>query len=67
MVREVKGRCRGDRRGNRPLDRRARIIIYYSPQGEEHTVMLELVSYALLGGFLLATSLVLWWFVGRAE
>jgi hypothetical protein len=29
--------------------------------------MLEFVSYALLGGFLVATSLVLWWFVGRTE
>ncbi len=29
--------------------------------------MLEFLSYALLGGFLMVTSVVLWWFVGRTE
>ncbi len=29
--------------------------------------MLELMSYAVLGGFMLVTSVVLWWFVGRTE
>lgn len=29
--------------------------------------MLEFLSYALLGGFLMFTSVVLWWFVGRTE
>mgnify|MGYP001414944623 CR=1 FL=1 len=29
--------------------------------------MLEFVSYALLGGILLVTSVVLWWFVSRTE
>ncbi len=29
--------------------------------------MLEFVSYAVLGGFMFVTSLVVWWFVGRTE
>lgn len=29
--------------------------------------MLEFISYALLGGIMMATSLVLWWFIGRTE
>lgn len=29
--------------------------------------MLEYMSYAVLGGILFVTSLVLWWFVGRTE
>ena len=29
--------------------------------------MLEIMSYALLGGIMLVTSIVLWWFIGRTE
>jgi hypothetical protein len=29
--------------------------------------MLEFISYALLGGIMMVTSLVLWWFIGRTE
>jgi hypothetical protein len=29
--------------------------------------MLEFMSYALLGGIMLVTSVVLWWFIGRTE
>lgn len=29
--------------------------------------MLEFISYALLGGIMTVTSLVLWWFIGRTE
>ncbi len=29
--------------------------------------MLEYLSYALLGGIMMVTSLVLWWFIGRTE
>jgi len=29
--------------------------------------MLEFLSYALLGGIMMVTSLVLWWFIGRTE
>ena len=29
--------------------------------------MLEFMSYGVLGGILLMTSLVLWWFIGRTE
>ncbi|CBK42162.1 conserved hypothetical protein [Nitrospira sp. ND1] len=29
--------------------------------------MLEYMSYALLGGIMFVTSIVLWWFIGRTE
>jgi len=29
--------------------------------------MLEIMSYAVLGGIMFAASLVLWWFIGRTE
>ena len=29
--------------------------------------MLEFMSYTLLGGIMLVTSVVLWWFIGRTE
>lgn len=29
--------------------------------------MLEFMSYAVLGGIMLAASLVLWWFIGQTE
>ncbi|MCE3222952.1 MAG: hypothetical protein K0S58_1132 [Nitrospira sp.] len=29
--------------------------------------MLEFVSYAVLGGIMFVTSIVLWWFIGRTE
>jgi hypothetical protein len=29
--------------------------------------MLEFISYALLGGIMFVTSVVLWWFIGRTE
>jgi hypothetical protein len=29
--------------------------------------MLEFISYALLGGIMMVTSVVLWWFIGRTE
>ncbi len=29
--------------------------------------MLEFMSYAVLGGIMLVTSIVLWWFIGRTE
>mgnify|MGYP003471232396 FL=1 len=29
--------------------------------------MLEYMSYALLGGIMMVTSVVLWWFIGRTE
>ncbi len=29
--------------------------------------MLEFLSYALLGGIMMVTSVVLWWFIGRTE
>ena len=29
--------------------------------------MLEFIYYALLGGIMMVTSLVLWWFIGRTE
>jgi len=29
--------------------------------------MLEYISYALLGGIMFVTSVVLWWFIGRTE
>ncbi|ULA69005.1 MAG: hypothetical protein LZF62_380194 [Nitrospira sp.] len=29
--------------------------------------MLEYLSYALLGGIMMVTSVVLWWFIGRTE
>ncbi len=29
--------------------------------------MLEFMSYAVLGGMMLVTSIVLWWFIGRTE
>mgnify|MGYP000860969296 FL=1 len=29
--------------------------------------MLEFLSYDLLGGIMMVTSVVLWWFIGRTE
>ncbi|CAE6774267.1 conserved hypothetical protein [Nitrospira defluvii] len=29
--------------------------------------MLEFISYALLGGIMFVTSVVVWWFIGRTE
>lgn len=29
--------------------------------------MLEFLSYALLGGIMFVTSVVVWWFIGRTE
>ncbi len=29
--------------------------------------MLEFISYGLLGGIMMVTSVVLWWFIGRTE
>ena len=29
--------------------------------------MLEFMSYAVLGGIMLVTSIVLWWFIGLTE
>ncbi len=29
--------------------------------------MLEFMSYGLLGGILLVTSVAVWWFIGRTE